>query len=66
VSGAFACEAAWHRRVEAEGLGLHLLEWGRPRLLLLHDGAAHAHWFDAVGPDLADGESDRAMSGGLP
>ncbi len=32
-------------------LRLHCLEWGlpgRPGLLLIHGGAAHAHWFDAV------------------
>jgi esterase len=35
---------------------LHLLEWGtpaRPTVCLLHGGAAHAHWFDLVGPELA-------------
>ena len=37
-------------------LRLHCLEWGlpgRPGLLLLHGGAAHAHWFDAVAPAFA-------------
>lgn len=39
------------------GLELHALQWGRPGapgLCLLHGGAAHAHWFDPVGPALAD------------
>ena len=56
VSGAFACETARSRRVEIRGLDLHLLEWGpaaRSGVLLLHGGAAHAHWFDAVATALA-------------
>ena len=51
VSGAFACKTARRRRVEIRGLELHLLEWGsaaRTGVLLLHGGAAHAHWFDAI------------------
>src|SRR5262249_22092302 len=34
------------------------LEWGGPAsagVLLLHGGAAHAHWFDAVASSLAEG-----------
>jgi pimeloyl-ACP methyl ester carboxylesterase len=57
VSGVFACEAAQRRRVEVGGLELHLLEWGRTArsgILLLHGGAAHAHWFDAVAAPLAE------------
>jgi pimeloyl-ACP methyl ester carboxylesterase len=57
VSGAFACRTARDRRVEIHGLELHLLEWGpaaRSGILLLHGGAAHAHWFDAVGDALAE------------
>jgi pimeloyl-ACP methyl ester carboxylesterase len=56
VSGAFACEAARSARVEVHGLELHLLQWGpaaRSGVLLLHGGAAHAHWFDAVADALA-------------
>jgi pimeloyl-ACP methyl ester carboxylesterase len=37
--------------VEAGGLKLHYLDYGsagRPPLLCLHGGAAHAHWFDFV------------------
>jgi pimeloyl-ACP methyl ester carboxylesterase len=65
VNGAFACETARHRRVEVRGLDLHLLEWGltgRSGILLLHGGAAHAHWFDAVATPLAD---DRHVVGVL-
>jgi pimeloyl-ACP methyl ester carboxylesterase len=57
VNGAFACETARRRRVDVGGLDLHLLEWGpagRSGILLLHGGAAHAHWFDAVAAALAD------------
>jgi pimeloyl-ACP methyl ester carboxylesterase len=55
VSGVLACATARRRRIEVRGLGLHLLEWGRAApsgVLLLHGGAAHAHWFDAVVPAL--------------
>lgn len=57
VSGTFACKAARSRRVQVGGLELHLLEWGpaaRSGVLLLHGGAAHAHWFDAVAAALAE------------
>jgi pimeloyl-ACP methyl ester carboxylesterase len=55
---AFACELARPRRVGIRGLELHVLEWGAPArsgVLLLHGGAAHAHWFDAVAGALAEG-----------
>jgi pimeloyl-ACP methyl ester carboxylesterase len=58
VSGAFACEAARSTRVDVGGLELHSLEWGFPAdsgVLLLHGGAAHAHWFDALAIPLAEG-----------
>jgi pimeloyl-ACP methyl ester carboxylesterase len=58
VSGAFACESARTRRLDVRGLGLHGLEWGGPAragILLLHGGAAHAHWFDAVALGLGEG-----------
>jgi pimeloyl-ACP methyl ester carboxylesterase len=58
VSGSFACETARRRRLDVMGLALHALEWGGPApsgLLLLHGGAAHAHWFDAVAAALAAG-----------
>ena len=47
----FACETASHRRVNVNGLSLHMLEWpnpGAPGLCLLHGGSAHSHWFDGV------------------
>jgi pimeloyl-ACP methyl ester carboxylesterase len=57
VSGpAFGCVSAVSRRWRVRGLELHALQWGRPGapgLCLLHGGAAHAHWFDPVGPVLA-------------
>ncbi len=55
--GRFACESARSRVLVANSLRLHCLEWGapgNPRLLLLHGGAAHAHWFDAVASAFAD------------
>ena len=58
VSEAFACRSARSRRIELRGLGLRVLEWGGPHpsgVLLLHGGAAHAHWFDAVAAALAEG-----------
>ncbi len=57
MSNAFACQTARRRRIEVDGLGLHALEWGptgRSGTLLLHGGAAHAHWFDAVAATLAE------------
>jgi len=53
----FGCAAATSRALAINGLSLHVLEWGRagrPPLLLLHGGAAHAHWFDAVAPAFAE------------
>ncbi len=43
------------RFVEAGGLRLHVLDYGtagRPAMLCVHGGAAHAHWFDFVAPGL--------------
>ncbi len=39
------------KHVEAGGLRLHYLDYGtagRPAMLCVHGGAAHAHWFDFV------------------
>ena len=44
------------RFFEASGIRLHYLDWGgdprRHTLILLHGGAAHAHWWDYVAPAL--------------
>jgi pimeloyl-ACP methyl ester carboxylesterase len=53
----FGCEEARSRTIEANGLGLRVLEWGepgRPALCFVHGGAAHAHWFDHVAPAFTD------------
>jgi esterase len=53
---ALGCATARPRLLELGGLRLHGLESGppgQPPLLLLHGGAAHAHWFDAITPALA-------------
>ena len=46
------------RFVEAGGLRLRYLDYGadrenegKPPMVCLHGGAAHAHWFDFVAPD---------------
>jgi pimeloyl-ACP methyl ester carboxylesterase len=39
------------------GVPIHYLEWGapgRPGLILVHGGAAHAHWWSFIAPLLAD------------
>ncbi len=45
------------RYAAIDGLKLHYLDWGgdaaRRTFLLLHGGAAHAHWWDMVAPMLA-------------
>ena len=44
--------------MEAGGVPIHYLEWGdagRPGLVLVHGGAAHAHWWSFLAPLLADG-----------
>ena len=64
MSGGFACESARNRRLAVRGLDLHVLEWGPPAgtgVLLLHGGAAHAHWFDAVATALGDGRHVAAL-----
>jgi esterase len=53
----YGCASASRRTFHVDGLGLSALEWGapgRPLLLFLHGGSAHAHWFDPVAPDFAD------------
>ncbi|MCS6924619.1 MAG: alpha/beta hydrolase [Candidatus Binatia bacterium] len=42
--------------IRVQGVDLHCLEWGMPTappLLLLHGGAAHAHWWDHIAPAFA-------------
>ena len=45
-------ESCW---VETEGCAIHYLRWGdpaKPGLVLLHGGAAHAHWWSFLAPQL--------------
>lgn len=42
--------------VDVGGCSIHYRQWGpgdRPALVLVHGGAAHAHWYDHVAPLLA-------------
>ena len=42
--------------VEVEGCPIHTFRWGergRPGLVLVHGGAAHAHWWSFIAPQLA-------------
>ena len=44
------------RTVEVEGCAIHYLEWGdpsKPGVVLIHGGAAHAHWWTFIAPQLA-------------
>src|SRR5690606_17912941 len=41
--------------VDVEGCPIHALSWGdtaKPGLVLVHGGAAHAHWWDFIAPQL--------------
>lgn len=52
------------RFVEAGGLRLRYLDYGtagKPSMLCLHGGAAHAHWFDFVAPDFTPDYHVRAL-----
>lgn len=43
-------------RVEVAGTPIHYLEWGergRPGIVLIHGGSAHAHWWTHLAPMLA-------------
>jgi pimeloyl-ACP methyl ester carboxylesterase len=45
------------RFVRVEGCRIHYLRWGkggRPGLLLVHGGYAHAHWWDFIAPFFAE------------
>ncbi len=49
-----ALDAPWEdRAVEVEGCPIHYLRWGeagRPGIVLVHGGAAHAHWWSFIAP----------------
>jgi pimeloyl-ACP methyl ester carboxylesterase len=50
--------------VEAGGLRLHYLDYGtagRPEILCVHGGAAHAHWFDFFAPGFTTDFHVRAL-----
>ncbi len=50
--------------VEAGGLRLHYLDYGtagRPAMLCVHGGGAHAHWFDFVARDFSADYHVRAL-----
>src|SRR5215468_487328 len=45
------------RFIEVEGSRIHYLRWGkpgRPGLLLVHGGFAHAHWWDFIAPSFTE------------
>ena len=53
----FACATARHRTFDTGKVALHALTWGdegAPGVLMLHGGAAHAHWFDRVAGPFTD------------
>ena len=40
-------------RIDVGGTSIHYLAWGErdlPGIVLVHGGAAHAHWWDHIGP----------------
>ena len=42
-----------HGEVKVEGARIHYLQWGevgRPAIVFVHGGAAHAHWWSFVAP----------------
>ena len=42
-----------HIAVDVEGAAVHALVWGetgRPGIVLVHGGAAHAHWWSHIAP----------------
>jgi pimeloyl-ACP methyl ester carboxylesterase len=53
-----ALEISWEdREVEVEGCPIHYLRWGeagRPGIVLVHGGAAHAHWWSFIAPLLRE------------
>jgi esterase len=62
--GGFQPAPYTNRAVEAGGLRLHYLDYGtpgRPPLLCVHGGAAHAHWFDFLAPGFTADYHVRAL-----
>lgn len=58
---AMPARAGW---VTHDGLRLRVREWGspgEPGLVLVHGSTAHTHWWDHIGPRLADGRHVIAM-----
>jgi pimeloyl-ACP methyl ester carboxylesterase len=52
------------RQVDVEGCAIHYLRWGgtgRPGLVFVHGGAAHAHWWSFIAPLLADDHAVAAI-----
>ena len=44
------------RTIDVQGCPIHTLSWGNPKLpglLLVHGGAAHAHWWSFLAPLLS-------------
>jgi pimeloyl-ACP methyl ester carboxylesterase len=62
--GGFQPAPYTNRDVEAGGLRLHYLDYGtpgRPPILCVHGGAAHAHWFDFFAPGFTADYHVRAL-----
>ena len=52
------------RTVVVDGCPIHYLQWGEPgdpALVLVHGGAAHAHWWSFLAPQLAHGHQVIAL-----
>ena len=52
------------RTVAVDGCPIHYLQWGEPgdpALVLVHGGAAHAHWWSFLAPQLAHGHQVIAL-----
>jgi pimeloyl-ACP methyl ester carboxylesterase len=62
--GGFQSAPHTSKFIEAGGLRLHYLDYGtagRPAILCVHGGAAHAHWFDFFAPGFATDFHVRAL-----
>jgi pimeloyl-ACP methyl ester carboxylesterase len=62
--GGFQPAPYTNREVEAGGVQLHYLDYGtpgRPPILCVHGGAAHAHWFDFFAPGFTADYHVRAL-----